>query len=534
MEFNLADLYECLCDAAPDREVLVAGHHRLTFAELDARANRLAHHLLDAGVRAGDHVGIYSWNRAEHVEAYLACWKMRAVAINVNYRYVAAEMRYLIDNADMVAMIYERQYGPLLAELAPGFPALATFVVLDDGDDVALDAVPGAVEYEAALAAASPERGFVPRSGDDLYMLYTGGTTGMPKGVMWRQEDIFFAAMSIGAEPPATPEAIAQRIVDGQTPTTSIATAPLMHGSAQWTLGNAFFGGNRCVLYCEHGFNADSLLRLAERERALSVSIVGDGMGRPIADALTTGTYDLSGLMVLASGGAMLSKGVKEDLRRALPGVIIADSFGASETGAQGTVRDFDGPAAGPRFSMGPQTTVLGDDGKPVAPGSGRIGKLARTGNIPLGYYKDPEKTAATFPVVDGVRWVVPGDFATIEADGSIVVLGRGSQTINSGGEKIFPEEVEDALRSHPDVFDALVCGIPDPRFTERVVALVQPREGRTPTLADLQAHCRTQLAGYKVPRELVLGPVQRTNIGKPDYVWARQRALEVLSADNG
>jgi len=527
--FNLADLFEIVADTVPDRLALVAGDRRLTYRDLDERANRLAHHLSDAGVVRGEKVGIYSWNRAEWVEAMLAAWKISAVPINLNYRYVADEARYILDNADVVALVHERAFAPLVADIRDGVPQLRHLVVLEDGTD---EDAHDALEYEAALAASSPARGFPPRSSDDLYILYTGGTTGMPKGVVWRHEDIFFAAMGgggFGKPPITTPEELATRVAPEGEQLVSICNAPMMHGGGQWVTCIAFFAGNTTILNTAHHFDGHEVWRMAEREGARSIMVVGDAMARPLAEALLDPDqhHDASNVVAIGSGGAILSRAVKDQLRALMPQAVVVDSFGASETGAGGSVMDLDGPAAGPRFTMGPFMTVLDDDLVPVVPGSGDVGRLARSGHIPLAYYKDDEKTAATFlTAADGRRWVVPGDYATIDADGTITVLGRGSVCINTGGEKVYPEEVEAALKSHPDVFDAVVVGVPDDRFVERVAAIVQPRPGTNPSLDDVQAHCRAKIASYKVPRQLVLlDEIVRTPVGKPDYRWAKATA---------
>jgi 3-oxocholest-4-en-26-oate---CoA ligase len=528
MEFNLADLYEIVADAVPDRLAIVAGDRRLTYAELDERANRFAHHLLDRGVEHGEKVAIYSWDRAEWVEAMLGAYKARAVPVNVNYRYVADEARYILDNSDSVVVVHERAVAPLLATIRDGLPRARHFVVLEDGSDEPSDAFP----YEEALAAASPAREFGRRSADDLYLLYTGGTTGVPKGVMWRSEDIFFAALGgggFGQPPITTPEELAERIPAEDARPIPMVNAPLMHGGGQWMLFINLYAGGTVVLNCDRHFDPDRIWRTVERERCNSVMVVGDAMGRPLAEALTASgaSYDTSSVIVVGSGGAILSPTVKDQLRAQLPNAMVMDSFGASETGATGTVYDAEGPAAGPRFTMGEFMTVLDDDLRPVAPGSAVVGKLARRGHIPLGYYKDDEKTAATFvTATDGTRWVVPGDFATVEGDGAITMLGRGSVCINSGGEKVYPEEVEASLKSHPDVFDAVVVGVPDDRYVERVAAIVQPRPGAEPSLEELQAHCRENLAGYKLPRQLLLADtIPRTPVGKPDYRAAKVAA---------
>jgi fatty-acyl-CoA synthase len=539
LEFNLADLFEIVADTCPDRTALVAGDVRLTYRELDERATRVAQHLRAAGVAPGDWVAILAWNRAEWIEAQHGIYKARNAVVNINYRYVAEELRYLLDNSDAVAIFFERAFAPMLAEVVGSTPKLRHFVVIEDGtDDPAADAAVtalGAVEYEAALAAASPSRdGLGPRSADDLYVLYTGGTTGMPKGVMWRAEDIFFAALGgggFGQTPITTPGELAGRVPPDGSELRSMVNAPMMHGGGQWVSWITFYSGGTVILNVDHHFDPEKVWRIAARERALTVMVVGDAMARPLTEAIDRlpADVDISGVVSVGSGGSILSPAIKNELRAKLPNVFVLDSFGASETGAAGSVIDMDGPAQGPRFTVNEQMTVLGEDWRPVEPGSGHQGMLARRGHIPLGYWKDEEKTAATFVTdPDGVRWVIPGDHAVIEADGTITMLGRGSVCINSGGEKIFPEEVEMALKAHPAVFDAVVVGVPDDRFVERVAAIVQVRAGHpVPELAELQESCRAHIAGYKVPRELhVTDVVPRTPVGKPDYRWAKRLAL--------
>lgn len=529
-QFNLADLFEIVVDTVPDRLALVAGGERRTYRQLDRRSNRFAHHVESLGLAAGAHVGILAYNRAEWAEAMIGCYKARVVPVNLNYRYVAPELRYVVDNADLKLLVFEESLGSLVRESLGTRPLDGRLRLLGLPDPSGtpasgLEAQP----YEEALTSASPERGFGPRSPDDRYVLYTGGTTGMPKGVLWRQEDIFFAAMGgggWGAEPITAPDELAGRLnPDERTRAVMLVVAPLMHGNAQWVMWNAFMMAGTAVLYTEHHYDPELLWRLVEEERVVSIGLVGDAMARPLAEALaaTPGRYDTSSLLAIGSGGAMLSAPVKDELKRHLPQVMIMDRFGSSESGAQGAVEE---GATGPRFTMTADTTVLGDDLRPLAPGDGKIGRLARTGRIPLGYYKDPEKTAATFPVdPHGVRWSVPGDLASVEADGSITVHGRGSTSINSGGEKIFPEEVEAAVKTHPDVFDAVVVGVPDDRFGERVAVVVQPRADRpAPTLDQLRGHCRDRIAGYKLPRQLtVVERVPLTAAGKPDTKAARQ-----------
>ena len=533
MEFNLADLFESAVDRFPEREALVCEGERRTYAALEARANRLAHALRDAGIGPGDHVGIYAQNRAEWVEALWAIFKLRAVWININYRYVREELRYLMGNADLRALVVERQYAGRAAEVREALPLLGRVFLLEDGSDApppdGLDWTP----YEAALAAGSPERDFGPRSGDDRYVLYTGGTTGLPKGVVWRHEDVFMA-LGGGIDPytnqkVARPEEVAAK-GEGQPPVTFLATAPLMHGASQWAVMGQSFVGNKTVLMRK--FDARRAWELVERERVQVVMITGDAMGRPLIEALlgSESHRDVSSLISLTSTAATFSPSVKEQFLARFPGLILIDAIGSSEGGNNGMIVLRSGETAmkgGPTVNRIGDTVVLDEHGEPLPPGSGRIGKIARSGHVPLEYYKDPEKTAATFVEIRGVRYAIPGDFATVEADGRITLLGRGSVSINSGGEKIFPEEVEAAVKSHPAVFDCVVVGVPDERWGERVAAVVELRPGERAELGAIQAHCRERIAGYKVPREL--HPVERivrSPAGKPDYRWARRVAV--------
>jgi fatty-acyl-CoA synthase len=516
--YNLADLFEIVADTVPDRLALVAGAERRTYRELDERATRVAHALAARGVTAGEHVAILSYNRVEWIETMIACFKLSAVPINVNFRYVADELRYVLDNADVVAVVHEPEFAPVLDAVAKDLSKLRARLEIGD-------------EYERALTRAPAERTFAPRSSDDLYVLYTGGTTGMPKGVVWRHEDIFFAALGgggFGMNPITSPDEIATRTLPEEYRMMPLVTAPMMHGGGQWMAFITFFGGGTMVLYCGRHFDPDAVWRVVERERCNQLMVVGDAIARPLADALgkPAADYDVSSVMVVGSGGAILSESVREQLAKQLPGVGIWDGFGTSETGAGGQVTDaFTG--RGPTLAPNETLAVLDEDLRPVEPGSGVVGRLARRGHIPLAYYNDPAKTAATF-IVDagGTRWSLPGDMATVEPDGRIVFLGRGSGCINTGGEKVFPEEVEAALKTHPAVFDAVVVGVPDERYVERVAAVVHARPGKAPTLEELQAHCRTAIAGYKMPRSLrLVDEITRTPVGKPDYRWAKRVA---------
>ncbi len=530
MECNLADLWEAVVDAVPDREALVCGSRRLTYQEADERANRLAHHLVANGIGKGDHVAIYLYNGTEYVEAMLAAYKLRAAPLNVNYRYVEDELRYLLADSDAEAIVFNREFAPKLAAIRADLPLLKTFVAVDDRSGADLASV-DAVEYEGALEAAPAGRDFGPRSADDPYILYTGGTTGMPKGVLWRHEDIFFGALnSLGPNVSSADEVVAGART-GSTHT--LPACPFMHGTAHWVALATLLNGGTVVIDEKRRMEPLHIWELVARERVSFLVIVGDAMGRPLVEAIDDldASFDLSGLAILLSGGAILSPSVKRAFAVKLPGTVVLDGFGSSEAGGQGqmvTGKDGDAPSQ-PRFVVNDETTVLTDDLQPAPPGV--VGKLARRGHVPLGYYKDPEKSAATFPVIDGTRWSIPGDHARIEDDGTITVLGRGSVSINSGGEKVYPEEVEGALKGHDGVFDAVVVGVRDERWGERVVALVQPRDtDNPPTFDDLDAHARRHISGYKAPRDVVfVDEIVRSPSGKPDYRWAKTVATERL-----
>ena len=521
MQRNLADIFEVVVDAVPDREALVVSDRRLTYAALDERANRLADHLARAGIGPGDHVAAYLYNGSEFVETMLAAFKLRAAVVNVNYRYVAAELAYVLADSDARAIVYDTRFTATLAAAADNLVLLGARLAVGDGDGVA-----GSAPYEEALAAASPVRPESARTGDDLYLLYTGGTTGMPKGVMWRHTDILAGGLG-DLDGATTPEEEAERARAGRD--RHLPACPLMHGAAQWVTLATFYGGGTVILSPDTRLDAGRLAELIAAERATIVTIIGDAVGRPLADAvLARPDLDLSAVRVILNSGATVSPAVKDDLMAGMPDAFVYDTYGSSESGtfAKSTSGPGTTPAQG-RFAPRDDAVVLDDQLRPVKPGSGVVGRLARGGAVALGYYNDPAKTAATFPVIDGVRFIVTGDHATVEADGTIQVLGRGSACINTGGEKVYPDEVEAALKSHPEVADAMVVGLPDERFGERVVALVVARGGGIP--ADLDEHVRGRVAGYKAPRQVFpVEAVERFPSGKPDYAWARERALDL------
>ncbi|MCB0927627.1 MAG: acyl-CoA synthetase [Mycobacterium sp.] len=544
MALNIADLAEHAIDAVPDRVAVICGDEELTFAELEERANRFAHYLIDRGVKKDDKVGLYCRNRTEIVIAMLGIVKAGAIAVNVNFRYVEAELRYLFDNSDMVALVHERQYADRVAAVLPELPKLKTVIVVEDGSDLDYRRY-GGVEFTEALAEGSPERDFAQllgeRSPDDIYLLYTGGTTGFPKGVMWRHEDIYrvlFGGTDFATGQPLADEYDLSRQAAANPPMVRYPIPPMIHGATQSATWMALFAGQTTVLTPE--FDAAAVWRTIHDRKVNLLFFTGDAMGRPLLDALIEAQgadgqdYDLSSLFLLASTAALFSTSIKEKFLELLPNRVITDSIGSSETGFGGTsiVAKGQSHTGGPRVTIDKSTTVLDDDGNEVVPGSGVRGIIAKRGHIPVGYYKDEKKTAETFRTINGVRYAIPGDYATVEADGSVTMLGRGSVSINSGGEKVYPEEVEAALKGHPDVFDALVVGVPDERYGQHVAAVVQPRDGAAVTLADLGGFVRSEIAGYKVPRSLwLVDEVKRSPAGKPDYRWAKEQT-EVRPAD--
>ncbi|MEE6268973.1 acyl-CoA synthetase [Streptomyces diastatochromogenes] len=533
MEYNLADLFESIVDAVPDREALVHLDHpgtgaetRLSYAELDRAANRLAHHLADRGVGPGDHVGLHLYNGVEYLQGVYACLKIRAVPVNVNYRYVEEELAYLYRDADLVALVFEAEFTERVAGALPQAPKLRHLVRVGTPPAGAAEPRITPVPLAQAVAAGSPDRGFGPRSADDRIVIYTGGTTGMPKGVVWRHEDIFFSGMGGGAptgEPVGRPQELAERVAAGGEGLVFFPTPPLMHGTSTLTAFIAFHFGQKVVIHRK--FAPEEVLRTIERERVTSVSLVGDAMLRPLVDALAgplKGT-DCSSLFSVSSSGAILSDTVRAQFSTLVPNALLLNNFGSSESGFNGTATDDSGPAKGFRLNVNSRMAVV-DPATQRPAEVGVAGRLALRGHVPLGYYNDPAKTAETFFEANGDRWVLLGDMATVGTDGVVTVLGRGSQCINSGGEKIYPEEVEQALKAHPDVYDALVAGVPDDRWGNRVAAVVQLRADAAPLDLDaLQTHCRTRLAGYKVPRQVVFTDrIQRSPSGKADYRWAK------------
>ncbi|QKG21916.1 acyl-CoA synthetase [Actinomadura verrucosospora] len=527
MTLQLASLFEAVAAAVPDRLAVVCDERRLTYAELDARADAVARALREAGIGPGEHVGVHMPNGIEYVETLLGCLKARAVPVNINYRYTDRELHHLYSDAGLAALVVDEEYAPAAARVAHDCPDLRHVEIVRSGvttgEAAEWPSRIGVADYAAEPGEPDPSlrEG---RSPDDHYVLYTGGTTGLPKGVVWRHEDFYMAAVS-GGNPYGDPHLTAEDLATAAKAGTGfgyLLTMPLMHGAAAYTLLIALYGGSHVIL--ARRFDPVATLRQIEREKPMIVTVVGDAIARPLADAIRAhgAEHDLSSVKVVGSGGAIFSRSVQQEFAELIPGVYINNGFGASESGVDGSIQI--GADGLMRIAPNPRLTVVDGDMNPVPPGSDEIGVVARSGHVPLGYHNDPDKTARTFPVIGGTRWAILGDMARVEADGTTVVLGRGSGCINTGGEKVFPEEVEQALKAHPAVMDALVAGVPDDRFGERVAAVVELRPGASATTDDLRAHCREHLAGYKIPALVAFtDAVVRSPSGKADYRWAKR-----------
>ena len=541
MEFNAADIFEGVVDRVPDREAIVHGSTRLTYKELDARSNKAANALKKLGIKKGSHIGIYAFNCVEWLEIMLGAYKLCAIPININYRYVEEELKYLIDNADMEAIFYHKQFSNKLENIKSHLPLLKDFICIEDdsGED---DVIDKSFNFEDLIANEDESRLDVDRSGDDKYILYTGGTTGMPKGVVWRMEDVLMTLGggidAVTGEKYPTPEAFADKCLQDQT--IALALAPFMHGGAQWQSFNSFFSGWKLIINDQVSFDADYVWEVVAKEKVMNLTIMGDAMGRPLCDALPRAIekgLDLSSLFVLSSTASVFSASIKDTILEYLPNLFLIDAVGSSETGATGVnIHTKDGKlkdsGGGPKFTKPNFSEILNLDTKEVIPPSDTetIGYLARKGHVPVAYYKDEEKSKKTFIEVGGVRYSIPGDMAKYEEDGQMTLLGRGSVSINSGGEKIFPEEVEMALKAHPNIFDCLVVGVKDDRWGQKVVAVIQRRENDELSLDDIKDVASKYIASYKMPKEIVFSElIERAPSGKPNYQWAQEFANSKL-----
>ncbi|GAA1457309.1 AMP-binding protein [Williamsia maris] len=536
-DFNLGDIFETIADAVPDRIAIGYEGVDVSYRDLDERSNAFGHLLRDHGIGAGDHVALYLKNSLEHVYAMVALLKIGATAINVNYRYTATELAYILENSDAVAVLVELdEHQRTLATVLPQTAVHTVLVIGDVTPELAAAEKDRVSVGVVDLDGHSTARDFPPRSGDQHYILYTGGTTGYPKGVVWRHDDFFHKPLSggnpYGPEPLADHAAIANN-ASTFAPISFLLAAPLMHGAAIYSLFMFFINGGRLVL--QRDFVPAAVLDSIEHHGVQIVLIVGDGMGAPLVEEMerrqALGTLEVSGLLSVTNGGAIWSTAVRDRMRAVKPDLWMRDNFGASETGNDGElVMGDDGLL---RSTSNPALTVLDEALEPIEPGSDEIGFIARVGRVPVGYHKDEEKSARTFVTLpDGRRAAVLGDMGRLESDGSVVFLGRGSGCINTGGEKVFAEEVEAAVQAHPAVHDVLVVGVPDPRFGQRVAAVVSVVDGAdVPTLDEIQMTCRERIAGYKVPRAVtVVEQIRRSPAGKADYKWASATAVEAVA----
>jgi fatty-acyl-CoA synthase len=536
--WNFADAWEVVAECIPDAAAQVQGERRVSWRDFERRADGLARTLVAAGARQQDKVAIYLYNCPEYLEVVFGAFKAGLVPVNTNYRYRDDELAYLWDNSDSVAVVFHGTFAGTVDRLRERVPGVRTWLWVDDGSGPC----PGwATPYEdAAAAGAADEVRTVPpwgRSGDDLFFIYTGGTTGMPKGVMWRQDDLFVTLnralpRQFGEEPDL------DRVRDQVTSPLFVAVpaAPLMHGTGCLTSMATLTIGSTIVTLTNRHFDPVELLDTIDREKVNSVAWVGDPFARPVLQALDAepDRWDLSSLLVLISSGAMWSEAVKAGLLRHKPGMLLADQYASSEALGLGlSVSSGGATSHTAAFVLGENARVITEGGTDVAPGSGAVGRVAVKGRMPLGYYKDPDKTAATFVTIDGERFSIPGDYARVEADGTLTLLGRGSVCINTGGEKVFPEEVEEVLKLHPAVEDAVAVGVPDDRFGEAVTAVVQPVAGATVDEQAVIEHVKAHLAGFKAPkRVVVVDTIGRAPNGKVDYKRVRGLARERLGAE--
>ncbi|MGE5698431.1 MAG: acyl-CoA synthetase [Candidatus Sericytochromatia bacterium] len=543
VNFTVPAVARGVAAAIGDRILVTQGDKQYTYAEILDRSTRLASYLHSRGLGCHtersslpghevgqDLLGIYAYNGNEYIESMLGAWTARVAPFNVNYRYVKAELQYLLDDAGATALIYHSAFAPRVAEVLPELPHLKVLIQIANGSGHEL--LPGAVDYETVIASSSPEPPPVEPSPDDLYVLYTGGTTGMPKGVLWRQRDIFVTSFGgrnlVTGEVMGSVDEIVTRAAENPG-TKLMILPPLMHGAAQWGVMTAMTTGQSLVFASVvDRLDADEVVRTVEREKVSVVTVVGDAIARPLLAAIESRKADVSSLVAIANGGALLTPSIKERLINALPNGMVIDGVGSSETGAQMHHMSMSGAVSTGKFNAGPDTFVAAEDLSSIlSPGHEGIGWLAQRGYVPLGYKGDAAKTAATFPVIDGVRYAVPGDRARHLEDGSIELLGRESVTINSGGEKIFAEEVEMALASHPSVADVVVAGRPSERWGQEVVAVVALAEGASTDEAELISHAAQSIARYKLPKAVVFREaIQRSPAGKADYRWARQQAI--------
>ncbi len=534
-DWNYADVWETVAAVQPDLVAVTQGARTMTWGDFDRGADAVARFLIDLGVEQQDKVAVYLYNSPEYLQTTFAAMKAGLVPVNTNYRYGDDELSYLWDNADAVAVVFHGAFAQRVEGLLDRVPRVKGWLWVDDGSGPCPD---WATPYtEVAGADAGRVRAPWGRSGDDLYMLYTGGTTGMPKGVMWRQDDLFAKLIPSGVrhyDEHGGVAAVRRALEANPGGATLLPACPLMHGTGAFTSNTTLAEGGRVCLLESRRYDPAELLATVEREKVNGLVIVGDPFSRPLLAALDEhpGAWDLSSLVMVISSGAMWSEPVKQRLLAHHPGMLLVDAFSSSEALGMGMSVSGGGSAAKTAtFTLAPDVKVLTEDGKEVQAGSDEMGVLALGGRNPLGYYKDEDKSARTFKVIDGVRYSVPGDYAKVDADGTIRLLGRGSVCINSGGEKIFPEEVEEALKTHGAVHDAVVVGVPHPTYGEQIVAVIEPVDGTdVPGEAELIGHVKERLAHYKAPRRVrAVGTIGRAPNGKVDYKRHRAESIDEL-----
>jgi acyl-CoA synthetase (AMP-forming)/AMP-acid ligase II len=537
VDLTIAEVQEAVAKHVPDRDCIVQGGRHLSYRQFNERSRRLANYLMQANIgcrrprseleaweSGQDHVGLYMHNCAEYLECEFGIPKARAAAVNINFRYVEKELHYLCQNANLRGIVYESEFACTVAALCLKLPELRLLIQVRDNSAAPLLA--GAIWYEDALAAGSHEYDDLQCALDDLHILYTGGTTGQPKGVLWRQADIVMAALG-GRRPNGMENALTDFLECAEkTASRTLPAGPFMHASGRWPAMAQVLLGNTVVIPANtRRLDADDIWSTVERERVAGINIAGDAFARPLLDALEKYKYDLSALRLISSGAAVLSAPVKRELLRRLPRVAISDTIGASETGPQASSMWRAGDEiTKPQYSLTSSTTVISVNLSRVVPNnSDEIGWLARSGRVPLGYLNDPIRTKSTFPEIGGIRYAIPGDRARWGKSGGIELLGRDATTINSGGEKVFAEEVEVALKQHSAVYDAVVCGRPSERWGQEVVAIVKLHPDSRTTPDELLAECSKHIARYKLPKSFVfLDEIRRSVSGKPDYDWAR------------
>ncbi|MGA7757331.1 MAG: acyl-CoA synthetase [Ilumatobacteraceae bacterium] len=541
MEMHFATVWESIADAIPDHPAITHGDLTRSWREYDERAARIADAIDDAGLRPDSKTALYMYNCNEYMEAQYGCMKTRGVPINVNYRYLDEELWYLLDNSDSQALFFHSSLGDRVARVIDRLPDLKLVVEVDDGEGAGR--VPGALRYDDVMAQHDP-MARIERREDDVYMLYTGGTTGMPKGVMYANGGMAAGLIAsgfplLGVAPPSDAGEVAgivKTAVEGGNQLVSIPCAPLMHGTGLWI--GCFIphlAGGHVITLTNRSLDPHEVLETVERHRATALTIVGDSFAKPLVRALDEGRpdgskYDTSSIAVISSSGVMWTTEVKEQLLDRIEQAILVDAMGSTEgtMGTQITMKGMTSETA--KFTQAPTTKVFTDDDREVTPGSDEVGMVAAGGNVPLGYYKDPDKSARTFRVIDGVRYSFPGDFAKVAEDGSLILLGRGSQVINTGGEKVFPEEVEEAVKRVDGVVDCLVVGVPDEKFGQAVTAVVSLADGATTDSASIIASVKTDLAGYKAPKSVIfVDQVPRAPNGKADYRRAKEHAESAL-----